>query len=86
MALGVPAPPGHPPHHPLRARTHAQVHCDKYPLLCERFGITGSTGVEPGLPHIIWFKGGKEEGGYDGERTVEGFVKWVLAKQDTNVL
>jgi len=54
-------------------------------LVCERFGITGSEGTEPGLPQIVWFKGKTKAGVYDGGRaTVGDFTEWVLKKQDEN--
>ena len=63
-----------------------KVYCDKYEELCERFGVTGSAGTEFSLPHIIWFKGGKEIGAFDGTATVSGFVDWVKMKQDVQQL
>lgn len=60
------------------------VDCDKWDDLCQKFGVTGlgEETAEPGVPHIVWFKGGKEvEGGFDGERTLEGFRAWVDDKK-----
>lgn len=48
--------------------------------------MTGSDASVPGVPHILWFKGNKEEGAYDGDRTLEGLTQWVLEKQDKGLL
>jgi hypothetical protein len=67
-----------------------EVYCDKYAELCERFGVTGSEGDEPGLPYIVWFKRDeallKENGEYDGEKSGEGIIKWVSDKRAANML
>ena len=38
--------------------------CNQQQALCARFGVgPDAEGESPGLPHILWFKGGKEVGG-----------------------
>ena len=54
--------------------------------LCARFGVGDGVSTEkgddtPGLPYIVWFKGGKEAGPYTGERTLAGLTAWVAEKQ-----
>jgi len=63
------------------------VLCNKHTELCERFGVQGSTGNEPGLPHILWFKGGVEQGAYNGgHNSVADFDKWVFHQSLPHVL
>ena len=57
----------------------AQVNCVKHSALCDRFDVTAP-------PSILWFKGNKKKGSYDGDATVEDLTKWVLSKQDTGEL
>ena len=63
-----------------------KVNCNQNADVCSRFGVVGVEGEEPSLPHILWFKGGKEVGQFDGERTLDGFQKWVEAKQSAGEL
>lgn len=56
-----------------------QVNCVKHSALCDRFDVTAP-------PSILWFKGNKKKGSYDGDATVEDLTKWVLSKQDTGEL
>jgi len=64
-----------------------KVYCDQHPDICSRFGVTGDEDTATGTPYIAWFKGGNEiEGGYDGERTLEGFQSWVASKQEAKEL
>ena len=65
----------------------AKVYCNKQIELCERFGVTGSSGNEPGLPHILWFKGGEEQGKYEGgHSTLGNFDKWIFMHAMPHVL
>ena len=68
-----------------------KVHCTnpKKPEnaeLCESFGIGGDTPDAAGYPNIRWFKGSAEAGGYDGERSVEGFRAWAASKKESGEL
>ncbi len=75
-------PPPQPRDHLAR-----QVYCNKQPELCERFGVTGSRGDEPGLPHVVWFQGGQEQGEYDGgHSSLDEFDKWVFEHSLPHVL
>ena len=56
-----------------------KIYCNQQQDLCARFGVTD-------YPHLLWFKGGTEAAPYDGERTLEGFVTWVSARQGEGVL
>ena len=61
--------------------------CNQQQALCARFGVgPDAEGESPGLPHILWFKAGKEVGGYDGAHTLEGFTSWVGVKQSSGEL
>ena len=65
----------------------AKVYCNKQIELCERFGVTGSSGTEPGLPHVVWFKGGKEQDNYEGgHSSLEDFDNWVFTHSMPHVL
>jgi len=49
--------------------------------VCERFGLASEAdGEAPGYPHLLWFKGGKQQGPYEGERSLAGLVGWVSKK------
>jgi len=63
-----------------------KIYCNQQQDLCTRFGVGGDTEEAPGYPYITWFKGGKEVEAYSGDRTLEGFVSWVKAKQADGVL
>ena len=58
-----------------------RVYCDKNKPLCTRFGVVDDGDEDttaPGLPHVLWFKGGEEqEAGYTGERSLTGLRDWV---------
>ena len=63
-----------------------KVNCNVNEDLCARFGVGDGVSTEkgddtPGLPYIVWFKGGKEAGPYTGERTLAGLTAWVGEKQ-----
>ena len=53
----------------------AAVNCGKHKELCARFGVDVSVEAEP---DIRWFNGLDEvKGGYDGEHTKDGILKWA---------
>ena len=63
-----------------------KVYCNQNIDLCARFGLGSGASTEkadetPGLPYLMWFKGGKEKGPYAGERTLAGLKAWVAEKQ-----
>lgn len=67
-----------------------QVRCNEHRGLCERFRVIDApdgynirgAAPAPGLPHILWFKGGRLMGNYEGERTVHGFTQFVLGLEE----
>lgn len=64
-----------------------KVYCNQQQELCGRFGVDlDGQGDAPGIPHILWFKGGQEHGEYQGERTLDGLATWVAEKQAENAL
>lgn len=59
-----------------------KVYCNQQMELCERLGVVSYDAEDdPGLPHLLWYKGGKEVGPYGGERTLTGFQSWVAEQQ-----
>jgi len=64
-----------------------KVYCNQQRELCESLGVVSNDAEDdPGLPHLLWYKGGKEVGPYDGERTLVGFQQWVAAKLEAGSL
>jgi len=64
-----------------------KVYCNKHAELCESLGVAGSAGSEPGLPHVLWYKGGVEQGAYEGgHSTAEQFDAWAFQHSLPHVL